>query len=67
MVTAAPKHIPKPLLEQLKPGGRMILPVGDYYQDLILITKSKDGKQIKQQRVLPVRFVPMTGEAEKHK
>ncbi len=66
IVTAAPGHIPKPLVDQLKKGGRMIIPVGDYYQELILITKKPDGT-LKKQSVLSVRFVPMTGEAEKKK
>lgn len=64
IVTAAPNHIPQPLTNQLKPGGRMILPVGEHIQDLILVTKNTNSKII-QKRVLPVRFVPMTGEAEK--
>ena len=64
IVTAAPVHIPQPLIDQLKTGGRMIIPVGDYYQELILITKQKDGS-IKKKSVLPVIFVPMTGEAQK--
>lgn len=64
IVTAAPDHVPQPLLEQLKIGGRMILPLGDFYQDLVLITKTEKG--IKKERKIPVRFVPMTGEAEKH-
>lgn len=66
MVTAAPKHIPQPLIDQLEKGGRMIIPVGDFYQELILITKQPDGT-IKRESVLPVRFVPMTGEAQKNK
>jgi protein-L-isoaspartate(D-aspartate) O-methyltransferase len=66
MVTAAPGHIPQPLVDQLKKEGRMIIPVGDFYQELILITKKPDGN-IKKQSVLPVRFVPMTGEAQKKK
>lgn len=64
MVTAAPDHIPQPLLDQLKPGGRMILPVGDYMQELVLIRKDADGK-VSKENVIPVRFVPMTGKAEK--
>ncbi|MBC8181306.1 protein-L-isoaspartate(D-aspartate) O-methyltransferase [candidate division KSB1 bacterium] len=64
IVTAAPNHIPQPLIDQLKPGGKMIIPVGDYYQELILITKSETGKVIKKS-VLPVVFVPMTGKAQK--
>jgi len=64
--TAAAKRIPEPLLEQLKPGGRMIIPTGSAYgfQYLVLITKDKYGK-IKKSRVMPVRFVPMTGEVQK--
>ena len=66
IVTAAPGHIPQPLVDQLKKGGRMIIPVGEFYQELILITKKPDGT-VKKQSVLPVRFVPMTGEAQKKK
>jgi protein-L-isoaspartate(D-aspartate) O-methyltransferase len=62
IITAAPTIIPEPLVEQLKTGGRMILPLGDYSQDLVLITKNEDG--ISEQILLPVRFVPMTGEIE---
>lgn len=65
IVTAAPKKIPDPLVEQLKSGGRMIIPVGDYYQELILIEKPID-ENTTIKRLLPVRFVPMTGKAEKH-
>jgi len=60
IVTAAPKEIPPKLIEQLSEGGRMVLPVGDFFQELILIQKT-DGK-IKKIHLLPVRFVPMTGE-----
>lgn len=62
IITAAPTLIPEPLVEQLKVGGRLILPLGDYSQDLYLITKNEEG--ITEQRLLPVRFVPMTGEIE---
>ena len=62
IVTAAPEHIPQALVEQLGVGGRMIIPVGDEDQKLILLTKTAGG--IQQRTVLPVRFVPMTGEAE---
>lgn len=64
LVTAAPDHIPKPLLDQLKVGGKLVIPVGDYYQELEVITKKEKG--IDREKVIPVRFVPMTGEAEKH-
>ena len=63
IVTAAPDHIPQPLVDQLAVGGRMIIPVGDYYQQMVIITKTERG--VVQQRTIDVRFVPMTGEAEK--
>ena len=61
IVTAAAGHIPPPLLEQLKPGGRMVLPVGEPYttQYLTLVEKDKEGK-INTKRLLPVAFVPLT-------
>ncbi len=61
IVTAAAEHIPPPLLEQLIPGGRMTIPVGEWgdIQDLLLIEKQPDG-QLRQQNILPVRFVPLT-------
>ena len=62
LVTAAPDHIPQPLVDQLKIGGRLVIPLGDYYQDLAVITKTEKG--IQQEKIIPVRFVPMTGEAE---
>ncbi len=64
--TAAAGRIPQPLLDQLKPGGRMILPHGSPrgFQYLVLITKDKDGK-LHRSNVMPVRFVPMTGEVQK--
>lgn len=60
IVTCAPDHVPKALVEQLKNGGKMIIPVGkeDGLQHLYLLRK-KDGK-VEQEAVLPVRFVPMT-------
>lgn len=59
IVTAAPTHIPQPLVEQLKDGGRMVIPVGDNYQKLKLLRKS-NGRIIVTD-IIPVRFVPMTG------
>lgn len=65
IVTAAAGHIPSPLIEQLKPGGIMAIPVGSPYQTqtLMKVTKTEDG-DIRTERVLPVRFVPMTGRAQ---
>ena len=65
IVTAAPDHIPKPLIEQLKEGGRMVVPVGTYSQELKKIVK-RSGK-IETTDVIPVVFVPMTGEGVKGK
>jgi protein-L-isoaspartate(D-aspartate) O-methyltransferase len=65
IVTAAPPHIPQPLLDQLKERGRLVIPVGDYYQELKKITKVKG--EIKSQDIIPVVFVPMTGEHVKKK
>ncbi len=62
IVTAAPDHIPQPLVDQLKVGGRMVIPVGDLFQELKLLTKTEDG--VKEKSIIPVRFVPMTGEAQ---
>jgi protein-L-isoaspartate(D-aspartate) O-methyltransferase len=65
IVTAAPDHIPKPLIDQLKEGGRMVVPVGTYTQELRKIVK-KFGK-METIDVIPVLFVPMTGEGVKQK
>ena len=60
IVTAAAEHIPQPLLDQLKPGGRMVIPVGGRYavQELMLITKDASSK-ITKESVIPVLFVPL--------
>ncbi len=64
VVTAAPDHVPEPLLAQLAPGGRLVLPLGgSFAQELVLLTRGADG--VTRQELLPVRFVPMTGEAER--
>jgi len=63
VVTAAASHVPPPLVAQLRPGGRMVIPVGGRFtvQQLLLIEKRTDGSVITRQ-VLPVRFVPLTGD-----
>lgn len=65
VVTAAASYIPPPLVKQLKPGGRMVIPVGTPFavQHLMLIEKNKQG-EISMRQVLPVRFVPLTGKRE---
>ncbi len=62
IVTAAPDHIPQPLVDQLKMGGRLVIPVGELFQELMVVTKTEKG--MKKDMIIPVRFVPMTGEAE---
>ena len=62
IVTAAPPKVPKPLKEQLKVGGRLIIPVGKRYQSLLKVTRTKNG--FSGESVIPVRFVPMTGKAQ---
>lgn len=63
IVTAAATQIPDPLIKQLKPGGRMVIPVGRpySYQELVLVKKNEDGK-IKLKDILSVAFVPFQGE-----
>ena len=63
IVTAAPEHIPQPLIDQLRVGGRMVIPVGRFDQDLMLLVKEEEG--VRKEQVIPVRFVPMTGEAQR--
>lgn len=63
IVTAAPGHVPQPLVDQLALGGRMVIPVGDYYQELKVYERDKEG--VKSRSVMAVRFVPMTGEAQR--
>jgi protein-L-isoaspartate(D-aspartate) O-methyltransferase len=66
IVTAAPDHVPPALVEQLAPGGRMVVPVGTYMQALKIITKDKNGR-VSERDTMPVLFVPMTGEAQGRK
>lgn len=63
IVTAAASHVPPPLIEQLKPGGRMVIPVGAQFmtQLLLLLEKGEDGEIVTRQ-IGAVRFVPLTGE-----
>ena len=63
LVTAAPGKVPAPLLEQLAPGGRLVIPVGTDDQMLEVHRRTKTG--ITVERTIPVRFVPMTGEARR--
>jgi protein-L-isoaspartate(D-aspartate) O-methyltransferase len=63
VVTAAAPKVPEPLKAQLKDGGRLVIPVGDQNQELVVLTRR--GDTFEERRVLPVIFVPMTGEVRK--
>jgi len=65
VVTAAPASIPKPLLEQLTIGGKLVIPVGEYSQDLVVVTRTEDGYE--RRPASYVRFVPMTGKAQEQR
>jgi protein-L-isoaspartate(D-aspartate) O-methyltransferase len=62
LVTAAPPQVPQPLVDQLAPGGRLVLPVGTGFQELLLLRRTLTA--IRREHLIPVRFVPMTGEAQ---
>jgi protein-L-isoaspartate(D-aspartate) O-methyltransferase len=63
IVTAAPPDVPPVLVAQLRPGGRMVVPVGRYDQNLIRLRRTANG--LERESLLPVRFVPMVPEAER--
>ena len=65
IVAAAPDHIPPALVEQLAVGARLVLPVGEQAQAMTVVTKTSDGSTI--ETTIPVRFVPMTGEARQRR
>ena len=64
IVTCAPDKVPQPLIEQLKDGGRMIIPIGETWEQKLVLLR-KRGQRLEETVVLPVRFVPMTGEAQR--
>ena len=68
IVTCAPEHIPQPLIDQLAEGGRMVIPVGEvHFTQFLKLVEKREGK-VTMRNVIPVRFVPMTGdEVEKQK
>ncbi len=68
MVTAVAPSMPQMLLDQLKVGGKLVLPIGEYdgFQELVLVEKLTSDRT-EQRSILPVQFVPMTGEASKHR
>jgi protein-L-isoaspartate(D-aspartate) O-methyltransferase len=67
IVTAAASHIPKPLIEQLKPGGKLVIPVGrpHLYQELTVVEKDEDG-ELTIKEILGVAFVPLQGERDEY-
>ena len=64
IVAAAPEEIPQPLIDQIAPGGRLVIPVGEGHQELVVVERARDGS-ISRFSAGGVRFVPMTGEAQK--
>jgi protein-L-isoaspartate(D-aspartate) O-methyltransferase len=66
IVTCSPEKVPQPLVDQLKEGGRMIIPLGERYQQVFYLFEKKDGKLV-EQKLIPTLFVPMTGQSEKER
>jgi protein-L-isoaspartate(D-aspartate) O-methyltransferase len=64
IVAAAPRDVPAPLIDQLAPGGRLVIPVGSVHQELLVVEKAQDGS-VRRFSAGGVRFVPMTGQAQK--
>src|SRR5438552_3040080 len=64
IVTCAPEKVPQPLVDQLKDGGRMVIPVGERFAQQLYLLEKKNG-QLKESATLPVRFVPMQREPQK--
>jgi len=64
IVTAAPDHVPPALVEQLAVRGKLVIPVGDLYQDMMILTRTEKG--VIETKTIAVRFVPMTGKAQKN-
>ena len=63
IVTCSPENVPVPLVEQLKEGGKLLIPLGERYQQAFHLFEKKDGK-LEQKRLIPTLFVPMTGKSE---
>ena len=64
IVTCAPENVPQPLVDQLKDGGRMVIPVGERFAQQLYLLEKKNG-QLKESATLPVRFVPMLRQEQK--
>jgi len=65
IVTCAPEKIPQPLVDQLREGGRMVIPLGDRYNQVVYLMTKKNGKMERVKALRPTLFVPMTGRAQK--
>lgn len=63
IVTCSPENVPEPLVEQLKDGGQMLIPIGERYQQSFYLLEKRDGK-LERKKLIPTLFVPMTGESE---
>jgi protein-L-isoaspartate(D-aspartate) O-methyltransferase len=62
MVTAAASHVPPSLIKQLKPGGRMVIPLGaQFMTQYLMLVEKHEGGSVTSRQILPVRFVPLTG------
>ncbi len=66
IVTCSPEAVPQPLIDQLREGGRLIVPLGERYQQTFYLLKKEDGELV-QEKLVPTLFVPMTGESEKRR
>ena len=65
IVTCAPEKVPGPLVDQLKEGGRMVIPLGDRYDQAVYLLVKEGGKLVRKEKLRPTLFVPMTGRAQK--
>ncbi len=63
IVTCSPEKVPQPLVDQLREGGMIVVPVGERYSQTLVLLRKKDGK-VEEEKLLPTLFVPMTGKAE---
>ena len=66
IVTCAPTEVPPPLVEQLKEGGRMVIPLGDRYNQAVFLMVKENGKLVEKAKLRPTLFVPMTGKAQEN-
>lgn len=64
IVTCAPQSVPPPLVEQLKEGGRIVIPLGTRYDQAVYLMEKRDGKLVTRKKLRPTLFVPMTGKAQ---